>query len=89
MLRPGLWGRSDADHTGSSVIEVGDDQREADARGGALLSSYVWPTSPEARAADASAQMVGVQPPGRAIDFFSRKVSSPSGPNSRPMPDSL
>ncbi len=31
----------------------------------------------------------GVYPAGRAMDFFSRKDSRPSGPNSRPMPDSL
>ena len=31
----------------------------------------------------------GVYPAGRAIDFISRKPSRPSGPNSRPTPDSL
>jgi len=34
-------------------------------------------------------QSEGVKPAGRLIDFFSRNSSSPSGPNSRPMPDSL
>jgi len=36
-----------------------------------------------------AAQSEGVKPAGRLIDFFSRNSSSPSGPNSRPMPDSL
>jgi hypothetical protein len=35
------------------------------------------------------AQELGVKPAGRAMDFISKKLSSPSGPNSRPTPDSL
>ncbi len=37
----------------------------------------------------APGQAPGVYPAGRAIDFISRKLSRPSGPNSRPTPDSL
>ena len=35
------------------------------------------------------AQTEGLKPAGRLMDFFSRNSSRPSGPNSRPMPDSL
>ena len=34
-------------------------------------------------------QTEGLKPAGRLMDFFSRNSSRPSGPNSRPMPDSL
>ena len=36
-----------------------------------------------------AAQTEGLKPAGRLMDFFSRNSSRPSGPNSRPMPDSL
>ena len=63
------------------------------------LCGYVSPSEPssggravltgEAARSQLGAPQPGVYPAGRAIDFFSRKVSKPFGPNSRPTPDSL
>jgi hypothetical protein len=77
----------DGDRTGFSVVEAGTDQQYADVHGrGGCLSGYVSPT---ASPSQGSAQPAGVNPAGSEIDFFSKNVSSPSGPNSRPTPDSL
>ncbi len=47
-------------------------------------------SSPAARRSPPSGpQPPGVYPAGSPIDFISKKLSRPSGPNSRPTPDSL
>ncbi len=93
----------DGDRTGYSVVELGDHQADADVKGKGRrfrATSRRWPRLPRPRRPDPSClalagqfrsgpQPPGVYPAGRAIDFISKKASRPSGPNSRPTPDSL
>ena len=72
----------DGDRTGYSVVETGTGQRNADAHGGGPLSGYVAPV-------EGAGHTSGVNPAGSEIDLSSRKMSRPSGPNSRPTPDDL